>query len=164
MPSARESSPLLGRRISAPPGSRTSGSSAGSSAAASAAASSLVAGSAQEWGIFWRRAKSTRRRVSAESCGPMISSPIALLALQQLAALDEGGEQQVGEAAVIEEQLAQVLALDRDVADRLGDDGVEEDGLAGEQVHLAEEAGGPVADDLAAGRVGDHHLALDGSP
>ena len=53
--------------------------------------------------------------------------------------------------AVLEEQLPQHFALDRDVAHRLGDDGGEEDGLAGEQVHLAEEAGGAVADDLAAG-------------
>ena len=53
------------------------------------------------------------------------------------------------------------FALDRDVAHRLGDDGGEEDGLAGEQVHLAEEAGGAVADDLVPGGVGDRGLALD---
>ncbi len=57
--------------------------------------------------------------------------------------------------------MPQHFALDRDVAHRLGDDGGEEDGLAGEQVHLAEEAGGAVADDLAAGGVGDRDLALE---
>jgi hypothetical protein len=86
--------------------------------------------------------------------------PDPLLALQQFAPLDEGRKQQVGERPVLEEQLAQHFAIDRDVAHRLGDDRGEEDGLTGEQVHLAEEAGGAVADDLVAGRVGDGNLAL----
>ena len=86
--------------------------------------------------------------------------PDPVLALQQLAPLDEGGEQEVRERAVLEEQLAQHFAIDRDVAQRLGDDGGEEDGLAGEQVHLAEEAGGAVADDLPPGGIGDRHFAL----
>src|SRR5262249_11889311 len=81
--------------------------------------------------------------------------------LQQFASLDEGREQQFGERAVVEEQLLQVLAVDRDVAQRLGDDRGEEDGLPGEQVHLAEEAGGAVADDLVAGAVEDRELALE---
>ena len=72
--------------------------------------------------------------------------------LQQLAALDEGGEQQVREVAVVEEQLLEGVAVDGDVAQRRGDHSGEEDGLAGEQVHLAEEAGGAVADDLAVRR------------
>jgi hypothetical protein len=55
--------------------------------------------------------------------------------------------------------LAQGLAVDRDVAQRLGDHGGEEDRLPGEQVHLAEEALAPVADDLAPGRVPDRDLA-----
>ena len=82
------------------------------------------------------------------------------LLLEQFAPLDEGGEQHVGEGAVLEEEAAQRFAVDLDVAHRLGDDRGEEDGLAGEQVHLAEEAGGAVADDLAAGRVEDRRLAL----
>ena len=86
--------------------------------------------------------------------------PDPVLALQQLAPLDEGREQQVGERAVLEEQFPQHFAIDRDVAHRLGDDGGEEDGLAGEQVHLAEEAGGAVADDLPPGGIGDRDLAL----
>ena len=48
--------------------------------------------------------------------------------------------------------LPQLFALDRDVAHRLGHHRGEEDRLAGEQVHLAEEAGGAVADDLVSGR------------
>ncbi len=97
----------------------------------------------------------------SDSCGPMISMPDPLALLQHLAPLDEGGEEQVGERAVLEEQLPQDLAIDGDVAHRLGDDGGEEDGLPGEQVHLAEEAGGAVADDLLAGAVEDRRLALD---
>ena len=85
--------------------------------------------------------------------------PLALL--ERLAALDEGGEEQVRQRAVLEQQLPQVLAVDRDVAHRLGDDGGEEDGLPGEQVHLPEEARGAVADDLAPGRVDHRDLALD---
>ena len=86
--------------------------------------------------------------------------PDPLLALQPFAPLDEGGEQQIGERAVLEKQLPQHFPLDCDVAQGLGDDGGEEDGLAGEQVHLAEEAGGAVADDLATGGIGDRHLTL----
>ena len=84
----------------------------------------------------------------------------ALDPLQHFAALDEGREQRVGEDAVLEEQAAQRLAVDRDVAHRLGHDRGEEDGLAGEQVHLAEEPGRSVADDLAAVRVEDRRLPL----
>ena len=91
----------------------------------------------------------------------MISSPIPWTLLQRFAALDEGGEQQVGERAVLEEQRAQRFAVDRDVAHRLGHDRGEEDRLPGEQVHLAEEAGGAVADDLVPGGVEDRRLALD---
>ena len=65
--------------------------------------------------------------------------------------------------AVLEEQRPQRFAVDRDVAQRLGDDRGQEDGLPGEQVHLAEEARGAVADDLVARRVEDRHLALDES-
>ena len=41
--------------------------------------------------------------------GPMISIPIPSPLLEQFAALDEGGEQQVGERAVLEQQLPQRL-------------------------------------------------------
>ena len=118
-------------------------------------------GSIQVCGSRWRRAKSSRRRVSRESRGPMISIPIPSRCCSSLAALDEGGEQQVGERAVLEQQLPQLFAVDRDVAQRLGHDGGEEDRLPGEQVHLAEEAGGAVADDLVAGGVEYRDLALE---
>ena len=91
----------------------------------------------------------------------MISSPIPSPLLEELASLDESGEEQVGQRAVLEEQLPQDFAIDRDVAHRLGHDGGEEDGLAGEKVHLPEEARGAVADDLAAGGVDHRDLALD---
>jgi hypothetical protein len=55
--------------------------------------------------------------------------PDPLPLLQHLPPLDEGGEQEVGERAVLEEQLLQHFPLDRDVAHRLGDDGGEEDRL-----------------------------------
>jgi hypothetical protein len=83
-----------------------------------------------------------------------------LPALQQFAALHECAQQHVGEHPVLEEQPAQRFAVDRDVAERLGDHRGEEDGLPGEQVHLAEEPGGAMADDLVARRVEDRHLAL----
>ena len=85
--------------------------------------------------------------------------PLALL--EQLAPLDERGEEQVGERAVLEEQPPEDFAIDRDIAHRLGHDRREEDGLPGEQVHLPEEARGAVADDLLAGGVGHRDLALD---
>ena len=85
--------------------------------------------------------------------------PIALL--QKFAPLDEGGEEKVGERGVFEEQPPQDFAVDGDVAHRLGHDGGEEDGLPGEQVHLAEEAGRTVADDLVARAVEHRGLALE---
>ena len=63
--------------------------------------------------------------------------PDPLPLLEHFAPLDERREQQFGERAVVEEQLPQLFAVDRDVAHRLGHDGGEEDGLPGEQVHLA---------------------------
>ena len=65
------------------------------------------------------------------------------------------------ERAVLEQQRAQRVAVDRDVAQRLRDDRGQEDGLAGEEVHLAQEARRAVADDLAAGGVQDRDLALE---
>ena len=87
--------------------------------------------------------------------------PDPLAPLQQLAAADEGGEQQVGERRILEQQLAQNLALDRDVAHRLARNRSQEHRLAREQVDLAEKAAGAVADDLVAGRVEHLGLALE---
>ena len=85
--------------------------------------------------------------------------PLALL--EQFAPLDERGEEQIGQRAVLEEQPPEDFAVDGDVAHRLGHDRPEEDGLPGEQVHLPEEARGAVADDLAAAGIGHGDLALD---
>ena len=65
------------------------------------------------------------------------------------------------ERPVLEQQRPQRVAIDGDVAQRLRDDRGQEDGLPGEEVHLAEEARRAVADDLVAGRVEDRDLALD---
>ena len=81
--------------------------------------------------------------------------------LQRLAPGDERREHEVAERSVLEQQRAQRVAVDGDVAQRLRDDRGQEDGLPGEQVQLAEEAGGAVADDLVAGRVEDRDLALE---
>ena len=85
----------------------------------------------------------------------------ARAALQPLAARDERREQQVAERAVLEQQRLELLALDGDVAHRLGHDGRQVDGLAGQQVRLAEEAGRAVTDDLSSRGVEDGGLALD---
>jgi hypothetical protein len=57
--------------------------------------------------------------------------------------------------------LPELFAIDRDVAHRLGHDGGEEDRLPGEQVHLAEEAGVAMTDDLVAGGIDHRDLPLD---
>src|SRR4029077_2725302 len=75
--------------------------------------------------------------------------------------LDEGGQERVRERAVIEEQLPEGFAIDRDVAHRLCHFRREEDGLPGEEVYLPEEAGSAMADDLVAGAVEHRRLPLD---
>ena len=87
--------------------------------------------------------------------------PDALDRLQRLAPGDEGGEEQVAERAVLEEQRAQRVALDGDVPQRLRHDRRQEHRLPGEEVQLAEEPAGAVADDLVAARVEDRHLTLE---
>ena len=146
----------MGRRSSAPPGSRTSG-----RLAVSARRGRVVVLAEPVNGRRLLRAKSSIRIVASDECGPTISSPMPVDLLQRLAPLDERREQQVAERPVLEQQRPQHVAVDGDVAQRLRDDGGEEDGLPGEQVHLAEEAGGAVADDLVAGRVEDRDLALE---
>jgi hypothetical protein len=81
--------------------------------------------------------------------------------LKPLPARHEGPEQQVAERAVLEQERSQLLTLDGDVADRLGHDGREEDGLSREQVRLAEEAARAVAVDLCTGLVEDGRVAFD---
>ena len=64
----------------------------------------------------------------------------ALRTLQGLAARDERREQEVAERAVFVEERAQSAALDRDVAQRLRHERIDENGLPREEVQLTEEA------------------------
>ena len=98
--------------------------------------------------------------MASDDRGPMISSPTPCTS-QGLAALHERRQHEVAERPVGEQQLPQRLPLHGDVAQGLRHDRRHEDGLAGEEVHLPEEAGPPVAQDLPPGRVDDRHLALE---
>ena len=80
--------------------------------------------------------------------------------LQRLAPLDERREHQIAEWPVLEQERSQYVAVDRDVAQRLPHHRGQEDGLSGEQIQLAEEAGRTVSNDLVSGRIEDRHLAL----
>ena len=62
---------------------------------------------------------------------------------------------------VLEQQHPQRVAVDGDVTRRLRDDRGQEDGLAGQEVQLADEPGGAVTDHLVTGRVEDGHLAFE---
>ena len=87
----------------------------------------------------------------------------ALDALKRLAAGDEGRQDEVAERPVVEQHVAQRVALDSDVTEGLGHERGHEDGLAREEIQLAEKARGAVADELVAGGIEDRHLAfLDG--
>src|SRR5207249_2071455 len=65
------------------------------------------------------------------------------------------------QGTVLEQQRAQLFTVNCDVAQRLGDDRRQEDGLPGQEVHLTQEAGRAMPDDLMAGPVQDRDLALD---
>src|SRR5689334_18985440 len=84
----------------------------------------------------------------------------ALTPLEGLPSRDEGAQDEVAERTILAKQLPQLLALDRDVAQRLRHGGCEKDRLARQQVGLAEEAARAVPDDLTAGRVEDRNLTL----
>src|SRR5439155_1019526 len=81
--------------------------------------------------------------------------------LERVAAAHERGGDDVAELLVVEEQATQLVAVDGDVAQALGDHRGHVDGLAGEQVQLAEEPVRAVADDLLALRVEDRRLARE---
>ena len=81
--------------------------------------------------------------------------------LERLPPGDECRQDKVAQRPVLEQQLAHHVAVDGDVAQRLGDDRSDEDGLSREQVQLAEEPGRAVTDDLLTGRVDDRDLTLD---
>jgi hypothetical protein len=80
--------------------------------------------------------------------------------LEQVAPPHERGRDRLAELLVVEEQPPELVALDGDVAHRLGDDRRDVDRLAREEVQLAEEPARSVADDLVALAVADRHLAL----
>jgi hypothetical protein len=61
--------------------------------------------------------------------------------LEHFAPRDEGWQHEIAEPRVLEQKRAQRLALDGDVAKRLGDDRGDEHGLAGQEIELAEKAG-----------------------
>jgi hypothetical protein len=87
--------------------------------------------------------------------------PYALKLLEQFTALDEGAQNQVRQRRILEQELPEHFPIDLDVAHRLGHNGREEHGLAGEQVDLAEEPGGSMAHDLLARPVHHRRLTLD---
>jgi hypothetical protein len=80
--------------------------------------------------------------------------------LERLPAGDEGREHDIAERAVVEEKRAERIAVDRDVAERLCHDRGQENRLPGEEVQLAEETRGAMADYLVACRIEDRDLAL----
>ncbi len=146
-----------------PPGRTTSGSSAASSDSSRAATeeSSERSGSCQVYGRRLRRANSTIRRVASEERRADDVDADSLPPLERLAPRREGGEQELGERRVVEEERAKIVAIDRDIPHRLRDDRGQVDSLTGQEVDLAEEAGRSVPDDLVAGAVEDRSLALD---
>ncbi len=87
--------------------------------------------------------------------------PDVLTLLEQLPAAYEGAEEQLRKRAVVEEKLPQGVAIDRDVAHRLGDDRGDEDRLPRHQAYLAQEARSAVPDDLSTSLVEHRRLALD---
>ena len=99
------------------------------------------------------------RRLGAHRADDLEADP--LHGLQRLAAGDERGQEQVAERAVLVEERAQLGALDRDVAQRLDHERVDEDRLPRQEVQLAEKAGGAVPDELVPGAVDDRDRAVE---
>ena len=81
-------------------------------------------------------------------------------ALERLSPGDEGREDEVAKRTVVEQQRAQCVAVNRDVAQRFFHDRVHKDCLPREKVQLAEKARGPVSHDLVSVRVDDCDFAL----
>ena len=129
----RDTSPGVGLRSSGPPGSRTSGSASSPSPSIRASASDVSAWlvSNQVAGSRLRRAKSTIRRVASEECGPMMSCrrPRGSAEPSRRAMNVDSRRSLSGPSS--NSSVLQLLALDGDVAHRLGHDGGQLDGLAG---------------------------------
>ena len=85
----------------------------------------------------------------------------SLNALQRLSARDKRRQQDITQRAILEQQLPQIVTVNRDVSQRLGDDCREEDRLSREEVQLAKETRAAVADDLLASSIENGNLALD---
>ena len=147
MPRARESSPLVGPCSSSAPGSRTSGSGRSEPARPTAPPRSLRCAPGRASG----RERASRSHSAMRACArtnaarslPGRRPP----GLERLAPGDERGEHGSAER-VVEEKWAQLLSRDGDIAHRLGHNRRQEDTLAGQQVDLPEEPGGPLPDDL----------------
>ena len=158
---ARELADWSARTARCPPGRRTSGRRSASTSSIGEATSGSL-GRVDE-AVGDPRAlhplDRSPRRLRSHRADDLDPDPVA--ALERLAAADEGREQDVGERAVLGEEPAEDLTIDGDVAHRLRRHRGQEDRLAGEQVHLAEEPGRTVADDLVAGGVLDRSLALE---
>ncbi len=84
----------------------------------------------------------------------------ALDCLQRFAPGDERRQHEIAQRRILEQQRPQHLALDRDVAQRLGHDRGDEHALPRQQIELTEKARRPVTHNLVLGRVTDHDLAL----
>ena len=106
-----------------------------------------------------REVEDSHRRLRAVRADDLQPDP--LHALQRLAPGDERGEDEVAERAVLVEERAQRGALDRDVAQRLDHERVDEDRLPRKEVQLTEEAGRAVPDELVAGGVDDRDLSFE---
>ena len=81
--------------------------------------------------------------------------------LQQLAPFDQRAQDQVRERGVIEQQLAQLLARNRDVAHRPGHDRGDEHRLPAQKVDLPEKSWSGMANDLVPVAVQYRGFALD---
>jgi hypothetical protein len=99
------------------------------------------------------------RRLGRARAEDLDTQPVTLL--ERVATTHERRGDDVAELLVVEEQAAQRVAVDGDVAHALRDDRGHIDGLAGEEVQLAEEPMRAVADDLVAPLVEDRRLALE---
>ena len=107
------------------------------------------------------RAKSSIRIVAADECGPTISrpSPSTVCSASRRAMNVESTRSLSGPSS--NSRLAQHVAIDGDVAQRLRHHRRDEDRLPRQQVQLAQEPRRAVADDLLPGPVDDRDLALE---
>ena len=106
-----------------------------------------------------REVEQPHRRIGRPRPEDLKADPLD--ALQRLPPGDERRQHEIAERPVIEKQRTQRVTVDCDIAERLGHERGQEDGLPREEVQLTKKAGRTVPDDLVAGRVENRHLALD---